>query len=169
MNRTAPPLSALLSEQFFRFTTWARTEQAYRSFVGRYRWNERASSYSTPHESTHSLARFLEILYDGPAGLKLRKRVTMPDGTDIAWRHDVSYDGTPADDGAVTWKLARLTPDSIGNEWVMNDGSCRGYEIHRMAGDRITNSGVQIDIEGKEHPYVEVWERVKDWQCDAAG
>jgi hypothetical protein len=162
MIRPAPLLSVLLPAHFARFSAWARAEQAYQSFVGRYQWNEAASSYSAPHECGTNPPRFFEIFHDGPWGIKLRKRVVMQDGISIDWRHDVTYDGKPGSDGSITWKMTRLTPDSIGNEWYTNDGSFKGYEVARITGARITNTGVQIDAEGNMYPYVEVWDRAQD-------
>jgi hypothetical protein len=153
-------LSAALS---ILFAATAFAEEPYKSFVGRFVWNEQASYYALPHEyGKNPLPRF-EIFRDDPkTGIKLHETVVMKDGTKIDWRYDDVYDGKPKNDGSITWKMKRLTHDSIGNEWYMNDGSFKGYEVDRIFGDRIVNTGVQIDAKGNMYPYVEVWDRVKE-------
>lgn len=157
MKRSAIALSLLIP----LISTAALAEEAYKSFVGRYQWNEKESYYALPHEYGKNPLPFFEIFRDDPSGIKLYEQVVMKDGTKIDWRYDNAYDGKPHNDGSITWKMKRLTPDSIGNEWYMNDGSFKGYEVDRIFGDRIVNTGVQIDAKGNMYPYVEVWDRVK--------
>lgn len=137
-------------------------DKAFKPFVGRYHWNEKESYYAKPHGYMTDPWPFVEIFSDDASGIKLVERVVLTDGQKLEWRYDSPYDGQPRDDGSITWKMKRLTNDSIGNEWYMNDGSWKGYEVDRITEDRITNTGVQIDAAGKMYPYVEIWDRIKE-------
>jgi hypothetical protein len=139
----------------------ALADDGYKSFVGHFRWNAKDSYYAMPAAYGKPLPD-LVVDHDSPAGIKLHERAFTQDGKQSDWYFDAPYDGAERKGDWIIVKMKRLTPDSIGNEWYMTDGKVKGYEVDRITGDRITNTGVQIDEKGNMYPYVEIWDRVKD-------
>ena len=149
----------------------ASAQAAFTPLVGYYFWNKEASYYSPRPGGPESqggnyggspggaMGPYLHIARDDPAGVTLIETVHSKEGKKTEWRHEGKYDGSLIDGGWIKVKFTRAAPDAIGNDWVMGDGSIRGYEVCHLQGDRITNHGVQIDAKGNLYPYAEVWQR----------
>jgi hypothetical protein len=126
--------------------------------VGKYVWNAKESHYST---GVYTTQQTMEITKNDKDGIAVLQVVTPLDGKTFTWHIEAPYDDKMRHASQwMSFAFSRISDNQFHDRYIMNDSGIEGAETYTITPKKLTIEGAAI-INGKNEPYVEVWDRVE--------
>jgi len=131
---------------------------ALKAGIGKWRWSEAESNYSS---GVYATEQTMTITKNDMTGITVSQHVSLKDGKTFDWSIDAPYDDKMRHASQwMSFAFSRINDHQFHDRYIMDADGQKGAETFTITPDRITIKGSSIQ-NGKEMPYVEVWDRVE--------
>lgn len=135
-----------------------RTPEELKAGIGKWVWSEKELNYST---GVYAKEQTMIITKNDPTGLSVSQHVVLKDGKAFDWHIDAPWDDQMRH--ASTWMsfaFSRISDTEFHDRYKMDVDGEEGAETFTITPTRLTIRGSSLH-QGKQMPYVEVWDRVE--------